>query len=108
MILCVLVRTVCDVAAQPFLFFVVKHTHGKDQDKSDASDQRTSYDTCEIVCKMTKMFDEIRLEKTFPQSIVCTSFRHFYQTVIIYDLNVCMNIKFNPFHDSSLSPCSII
>lgn len=59
-------RTVCDVAAQPFLFFVVKHTHGKDQDKSDASDQRTSYDTCEIVCKMTKMFDEIRLEKTFP------------------------------------------
>lgn len=58
------------VAAAPFLFFVVKHNRGEDQDQSDASDHRTSYDSCKIVgrilCKMTKMLDEIRLRKTFP------------------------------------------
>lgn len=58
----------CDVA-EPFLFFVVKHTRGKDQDKSDASDHRASYDTCVIVCEMTKMSDEIRLKRTFPRGL---------------------------------------
>lgn len=40
----------CGVAAEPFLFFVVKHNRGDDKDQSDASDHRTSNDSCKIVC----------------------------------------------------------
>lgn len=55
------------VVAQPFLVFVVKHARGQDEDKSDGADHRTSYDTCKIVCKRTKMFEGIRLKKTSPR-----------------------------------------